>query len=713
VVSPEAPVESNIVASSVGETDTPEGLFDVFLPHDASNSANVNALMSLIDLMKDKSTQEASFTRMDENGAEEAGWFVRSPVLVRELKPVQPDDFSRGVNSSDFLLYHLTIARQESELYAKFDTINDEIENNLSRMVTIYLVLTCVITAACIMIMAGISVGVTKPQIQLLQVVKRVNEGRIEDDMQPLTGGSREVHQVYASFAKLYKILRMSYSAFFYGDLDWAHHILSDALQLFRKIGDEKAVAIANNNMGNTLLALTVDRRSHGTCICLDDGKCCVKTALECYEKAVSAGTKDFESVDSDAEKALFAQQVADRHFNRAICLLHVSDDPCAPDNAKEQALTDLVLAKQYDQGVKEYMLYSRTLFKNSDIIFERTLRRLYGLAQLASIDSRVWEVWDIYDLIDQGDLMLQAAWNQVNAPIFREVTNVGRLQELEGAAASVELSAGNYKDAAVLSTRMLVEDEYLMSQAWKTAADCLLKYARESGRWSSASIAMLRQEFRKMRSGKKTSVDIGRCYVYCIDLSDQWNGTKVLQSIQDECLAFYNEHCGITDSFGLVTLDAHQDGVVYTMKPGVREEYEVAHREAIRTATTKVVCSQDAPVLPRAIDMALETASSMASDVYLVYVSDGRAFTQNTFAPLVEAIRDAKRSSIDLITVGVHVESDDFEESCKNLCLATRSRNSMYFSADTNSVDCAFRSARSCVKRNDRVQQGLTMEKF
>ena len=72
------------------------------------------------------------------------------------------------------------------------------------------------------------------------------------------------------------------------------------------------------------------------------------------------------------------------------------ADDPCAPIDATETALDNLNLAKKYDQGVKEYMLHSKTLYKNSDVIFERSLRRLQGLAALIDIESDVWDVWDI-----------------------------------------------------------------------------------------------------------------------------------------------------------------------------------------------------------------------------------------------------------------------------------------------------------------------------
>ena len=128
---------------------------------------------------------------------------------------------------------------------------------------------------------------VTKPIIGMLQIVKQVNEGRNYDALPPLEGGSREVHQVYTSFAKLYKMLQVSNTSFFSGNLDLALHTASDAFRLFQKIGDQKAVAIASNNLGNTLFALAVDRRRPGECLCSDDGECCVRAALEFYDKAV------------------------------------------------------------------------------------------------------------------------------------------------------------------------------------------------------------------------------------------------------------------------------------------------------------------------------------------------------------------------------------------------------------------------------------------
>jgi hypothetical protein len=336
----------------------------------------------------------------------------------------------------------------------------------------------------------------------------------------------------------------------------------------------------------------------------------------------------------------------------------------------------------------------------------------------LTKIDPDVWQVWDIYELVDQGDLMIQAAWNRDDAPIFRAINKVGRLQQLEGAAALVEYSDGKLKEAAVLSTRMLVEDEYLMETAFVDAAEIILTHARETKTWSTSSIASLRQEFRKMRkSVKKASLDIGSCYVFCVELSGQWNGTELLHRIQEECLTFYEDICHESDSFGMVTFHA-QHGVVYTMKPTARDDDEDHHRQAIHVATTGVASSKFSPSLPVAVDMVLDVSASAASDVFLIYISDGRSWDPEGFEPLAEKIRTAsshRKSSIDVIAIGVEIENPEFSESCERICSATRSRNSKFLSATEDSLEHAFEECMLAAKLFDRsrIQQGLTMEKF
>jgi hypothetical protein len=56
--------------------------------------------------------------------------------------------------------------------------------------------------------------------------------------------------------AVLFTLLRSANSAFYAGELELAHSILLDALRLFKRLGNKKAVGIANNNLGNVVFAM-------------------------------------------------------------------------------------------------------------------------------------------------------------------------------------------------------------------------------------------------------------------------------------------------------------------------------------------------------------------------------------------------------------------------------------------------------------------------
>jgi hypothetical protein len=75
-------------------------------------------------------------------------------------------------------------------------------------------------------------------------------------------------------------------------------------------------------------------------------------------------------------------------------------------------------------------------------------------------------------DLVEQADLLLQMAWDEENVPLFRDVSKVGRLQQLEGAViVGLELNAGKYEEAAQLAMRMMVEDEFIINSSFDIAA--------------------------------------------------------------------------------------------------------------------------------------------------------------------------------------------------------------------------------------------------
>jgi hypothetical protein len=639
-------------------------------------------------------------------------------------------------------MYSAALVKSRNTLEAQFQGIKHQIDEILKTTIIVFVCLVALVTFVCIIITAKvrrrifpvfsrpsiltifpwqISTAIAKPLLILLRVVKRVNAGRIEGDMPPLEGGSREVTQVYTSFAKLYKIVRMSNASFFSGDFKWAHHIANDALKLFRKIGDEKAVAVACNNIGNTILALSVQRRDKGVCLKTESG-CQSSPALRYFDEAIDIATREFEASETDAMKAEFAQQLADRHFNRAMCLLHFVDDPCMPSNAKEKAVVDLFKCKEYDRGVQEYMLHEKLMFKYSDIVFERLLRRIHGLSFMFNVDNTVWQIWDINDLVEQADLMLQAAWDQEKAPLFQEVCRVGRLQQLEGAVIGLELISGKLEEASQLAMRMLVEDEYIIDSSFVVAADTVLRLMKEPNiAWSREAKLRTSLEFRRMRrAGKRTALDIERCFVFCIELGEKLDGSPDLMKIHSEVMTFYEEQCNDKDSVGLVALNDTSDSNL-VIKLGPKEKIDAEQREALETATTNVGGTMSNPALTSAVDMVVSPSRSRTSDVFLIYVSDGNLWDARSFAGMIKKVGDAsskRTAAINVISIGVNVEDDAFAQNCRNLCLATRSRNSCYLPATEDNIEDVFERAAELVSsssssESSRMQLGITMERF
>ena len=562
----------------------------------------------------------------------------------------------------------------------------------------------------------------TKPMLQLLQVVRQVNTGRIEDNIPPLSGGSKDVARVYSTFAKLYAVVRMSNNSYWSGDLALARHIADDALELFRKIADRKAVGIGCNNMGNCIVAQMASTRRFGRCSATDV-ECCMKSALQLFDEAIECATNDFENDQiTDAERSLFAQQLADRHFNRGLLLLLSLDDPCSPEDAKDRGLTDIFKSRSYDQGTREYMLHTATLYHNADIIFERIIRRLNGLAAVIEYDGTdVFQAWDPYELVDEADLLLQAAWRDDNCVLFRSMSRIGRLQQLEGAVVALELSSGNLRDAALLSSRIIVEDEYVIDTAFMEASTCLLLMTREN-EWSPASTSSLRRELEQTKAScRLKSFDTRRrSYVFCFELTS--NGTGLHSHLlRDYVLGLYDSIVYPDDKVIVVSALSGAVGISSISCEG----FEKDGRNSVESAMS--LSDKGGPsqcVLTRAMDLLDQIADSCSSaapsDTVLIYVTDGSALEQDAFRSLSRKVQqnesnnDQKKAAIDFITIGF-----DLEEEVNNFCDSlSRTTSCNYLAAscfDEEAVAQAIGNVAdiSCRLNRRRIQCALTMEKF
>lgn len=551
----------------------------------------------------------------------------------------------------------------------------------------------------------------------LLRAVRNINVGRIEHDIPPMQGGSREVNQVYNSFAKLYKIVRFSNSAFFSGDLKRAFHFINDALDLFRKVDDRKAIGIASNNLGNTVLAIYRERISKclpdkKSCLMLD-GKCVVCTARLHLDEAVRIATLDFDQVGTLDVKAQYAEQLANRHFNRAMLCLLTKHDPCSSACDVEQGYKDLLRAKQLDCDVRDFWMARMLVLKNSDTYFNRLIRRIQGLVDLND-DEMVRRIWNAKELVDEADRLLFAAWNEFEAPIFVDVSRVGRLQQLEEATIGLELALNNSIEAARLGMRMLVEDDFLIESSFLSAATAVLGFATSSG-WTASTVSAFKKDLRALvRTCKNSSLDLGRAFVFCFDLSDNYleEATGIRAKVYTNLLNLFDEYCRDDDCVGLVHMNGNEDlGFMLNCSRNSRQE----QRQMLHSAI--LMTSASTSTFPSAVQMAVTAIQSCKElPITLIAFIDRYTWDIQAFGKIQDQLfrlQRLGRSEINVVVVGFALP-ELVEEQCN--VLGEFSRKSAYIRVDGETIDAAFDRVASLIKRGtapESIHGGITMEKF
>jgi hypothetical protein len=607
--------------------------------------------------------------------------------------------------------------------------------------------------------------------ITLLNVVKQINAGKIEDDIAPLFGGSREVNQVYTSFAKLYKIVRVSNSAFFSRNLRWACHFVRDALNLFTKIEDRKAIAIASGNLGSTLLAINCSRTSESRCSCLVvDSICCVKEAFSHFETAVVSGTEDFQTAADMTKKVEFGEQLSDRLFNRGLYFLLSKDDPCAESDFEALGLQDLVKVQALDLDILDYWIQNGLLQFKSSTLFDRLLRRLHGLCSL--MENGISQgVWDPKSLAYDCHRILSAAWDNPEDPLFADFTRIGRLQQLEGALINLQLQTHQLVDATRIAMRMLVEDEFINDGAFQYAADAVLQFTVSPGAqaefsWTQPSVASARRDIHSMlKCSKQANVHTQKkCVFLCMELHEARHLAN--PALQHHILALYDSNCVAEEDFfgmvaspgrSVVTTSSKNNTIEIDLE--CKQERHVQQRQSIEfglaalaqgtrisggTSSSsldfRILLNKAPPTckaLAMALDKVMESGPSSVYDSYIVYVTDGpkRLWDWKALESMKSRIGEinAKRKGdihlvvLDLEEVSTEPVVDEEEGSgdnaahvarCRTICKV--SEGSAYIPASLSSLEDDFSALRSSLWSGNRggscsnaLLSGITMEKF
>jgi len=551
--------------------------------------------------------------------------------------------------------------------------------------------------------------------IILLQVVQSINKREADDDFPPLKGGSREVHRVYNTFAKLYMVVRISNTAFFSGNLKWAYHFLEDALQLFRKVNDQKAVGIACNNLGNTLFAVYYEAITEDIGLNESGEESLIPMALRHYGEAIELSQQEFDEAPESELKAEFALQLADRLFNRGLFLLLVVGEEMAPSDARQQAFADIRCSRNLDYDARDYMLEHKLLLKNSGDYFNRLLRRINGLSDFYDVIG-LQDVWDVKELIDAADRLLFAAWNKPSAPLFEEVNQVGRLQQLEAAAIPLWMSMGNRVEAARLAMRMFSEDEYILESSFVCAADALLQVMRaddEGISFSSKAISSAREDLQRMVKGcKNATLDVGKCLVFAVEISGRLEAEPIMEKINSNCLALYDHHCLANDCMGVV---AYSTKEVLTLDIGMKEGNEGRQRTLLDIATSSTN-QRPAPSFQIAVQMLIDSEASLDNDSYVVIILDGHAWDSEACSSLrvqIDRLNRERKTSLHLFILGLDMGANARQQCIQ---LSGVSKLSMYADATLETIDSIFDAIGAAMAgrvSNNRFLKGVTMERF
>lgn len=721
-------------------TTTP--ILDLLFPFESTSSANRESFeASILVNMKEGKQGLDSYTSVQEDGRNEDFILAFSPVEQRTMVPVNNSNYGSGVIVADRIVYSIGIGRYENALRQPFDEIEDDVNAELSTTSAVFLsivavvsllftVLTCIVCVArgpiafvlCSLSLTNpattqISVHVTRPIMVLLDVLRRINEGKSDGNLPPLPGGSVETRQVYNSFAKLYKIVRVSNTAFFAGNLSWAYHFISDALSLFRKVDDQKAIGIACNNMGNTLYALSYSGRQNSA----DESRhmdMAVETfgpseALRFYDEAILIGQRQFDEESSDEDKAFYAAQLADRHFNRAMYLLYTDGRPGAPPDARARGLADLARAREIDHEVRNFWVDKRLLFKNSAPYFHRLVRRIHALATRLP-DREVEAIWDPMKLVDEADRILFAAWRD-RAPLFDAYSRAGRLQQLEGAVIQFELARGNYDEAARLAMRSMVEDEFLLESAFQISANAVLQFiiADDRKHFSAKTASSVRRDLRRMmKACKYFSLDLGKCVVFAMELGEVWQGHPLTVRINKRCLELYDKSCRDIDFVGVVGSNINGKVTKGLLSKG---DDDGSQRKALDMATT-TMGEMASAALPFAFQVLVESSASSDNDSFIILFTDGFSWDSEAFYALnsqIERLNRERSTTIHIIIIGIDIDDEAILDQCS--AISAVSKQSFFVECGLDDVDSVFDRISSSVQAESIAPSmlGITMEKF
>ncbi|KAG7355713.1 hypothetical protein IV203_000399 [Nitzschia inconspicua] len=479
-----------IIGPGVSEGSNSIPISDGVLPFDLNCSMadgceeRRSRFEAIVDSMKRGESKDAEFTRKDGNGEIEILHLAYAPVYVTSIEQVDSSDFSRGVSRANQLVYSLGILETQQQMLLPFREIENATKHQSVVAVAVLGIIIFLATVSVVYISYRLAASFSEPMIYLLGLLQEINKrgaGHDPPEVRKIKA-SKEIVTFSTTLEALFRIIRSANIAFFNGDLEFAYQVLNDALRLFRRLDNKKAIGVASNNLGNILLGIY--------------RKMCASKVEKLYgltrQDVVARGIAHFHTAIQLGEKAYdefheqqgwspscldFMQHLSNRYFNRGLFLLHVKEDHSNPEEIEQLGMRDIQIANDMDQ---EVVAYGEEIGWGSDDRAEKRFNvniiRIRGYNILYELDYR--HDWGVKELMEETVGILKTEYKNPCSDFFSNMSLAGRLQDLEIQMMRYYSIHEDLETAAKIAVRMLIEDERIFTEAMREALTVLIDFA-------------------------------------------------------------------------------------------------------------------------------------------------------------------------------------------------------------------------------------------
>jgi hypothetical protein len=361
--------------------------------------------------------------------------------------------------------------------------------------------------------------------------------------------------------------------------------------------------------------------------------------------------------------------------------------------------------------------MQNRQVQVNSAAYFERLLRRCRGLTTPSLDPGNLREIWDVRDLMHEAESLFLAVARGDSSPLLKDVSRIGRLQQLEeiairGCLLFTSPDKGRF-EAARIAIRMLVEDQYVLESAFSAAAEALMATFHDSSSplvWSDSAVAALTYDLRAMARHCKRRVEAGKNIVICLDTS--LGMKEVLSNLQTRISKLCEEICGAEDFLSFVF---YSDIVDRARSSLLEEKCVVIDR--LREVCANQLSASGTANTSLALDYTIELVRNASSviargnDTWIILVTNGNGWTgQAALDSRLAALSRERWAAMKVVVLGVN-----FDDAMMDRCsVLGRRKDCLVISTESDipSLDDAFFDAAVHIQGRGSID-GLTMEKF